>query len=172
MNEEINQPQEVVLSKIYEIRGIKVMLDRDHAALYDVKAIRLREQVKRNPKKFPEHFMFQLTEKETNDMVSHFAIPSKQHLGGTLPYVFTEHGILQSANYSFIDGYLKRFCTLIYFSVFLLDRYNFLIPTITPAAITYSIPPFIGMGSQGRKGGGQGFPGPPGPPPFPGLPPP
>ncbi|MCG8306468.1 MAG: ORF6N domain-containing protein [Cytophagales bacterium] len=91
-------PEEVVISKIYEIRGVKVMLDRDLAELYDVKSIRLREQVKRNIQKFPEHFMFQLTREETDNMVSQNAIPSKQHLGGSLPYVFTEHGILQLAN--------------------------------------------------------------------------
>ena len=98
MSEETNTPQEVVMSKIYEIRGEKVMLDRDLAELYDVKAIRLREQVKRNLEKFPQHFMFQLTEDEVNSMVSQNAIPSKQHLGGSLPYVFTEHGVLQLAN--------------------------------------------------------------------------
>jgi hypothetical protein len=98
MSEEINTPQEVVMSKIYEIRGEKVMLDRDLAELYDVKAIRLREQVKRNIEKFPNHFMFQLTEDEVNSMVSQNAIPSKKHLGGSLPYVFSEHGILQLAN--------------------------------------------------------------------------
>lgn len=74
------------------------MLDRDLAELYGVKAIRLREQVKRNPTKFPPHFMFQLTEQEAEIMVSQFAIPSKQHLGGTLPYAFTEHGVLMLAN--------------------------------------------------------------------------
>ena len=74
------------------------MLDRDLAELYDVKNIRLREQVKRNTDKFPEHFMFRLTEIETEFMVSQNAIPSKKHLGGSLPYVFTEHGILQLAN--------------------------------------------------------------------------
>ena len=95
---DVTIPKEVLLSKIYEIRGVKVMLDRDLAKLYDVKAIRLREQVKRNLEKFPKHFMFQLTDKETDNMVSQNAIPSKQHLGGSLPYVFTEHGILQLAN--------------------------------------------------------------------------
>ena len=92
------QPEEILLSKIYELRGLKVMLDRDLAVLYDVKAIRLREQVKRNKEKFPDHFMFQLTNEEVSDMVSQFAIPSKKHLGGTLPYAFTEHGVLQLAS--------------------------------------------------------------------------
>jgi hypothetical protein len=91
-------PDEVVMSKIFVIKGEKVMLDRDLAELFDVKAIRLREQVKRNSEKFPRHFMFQLTKEEAEVMVSQNAIPSKKHLGGALPYVFTEHGILQLSN--------------------------------------------------------------------------
>ena len=71
------------------------MLDSDLAELYGVKAIRLREQVKRNRQKFPEHFMFRLTKEEVERMVSQIAIPSKQHLGGAMPYVFTEHSVLQ-----------------------------------------------------------------------------
>lgn len=91
-------PQEVLINKIYFLRNEKVMLDRDLAVLYGVKAIRLREQVKRNLTKFPAHFMFQLTEQEVEIMVSQNAIPSKQYLGGTLPYAFTEHGVLMLAN--------------------------------------------------------------------------
>jgi hypothetical protein len=98
MGKKVNLHQARVLSKIYELRGKKIMLERDLAELYDVKAIRLREQVKRNSEKFPPHFMFQLTDKEVDIMVSHYAIPSKKHLGGHLPYVFTEHGVLQLAN--------------------------------------------------------------------------
>jgi hypothetical protein len=82
-------PQEVLISKIYYLRKEKIMLDRDLAALYGVKAIRLMEQVKRNLSKFPSHFMFQLTEQEVEIMLSQNAIPSKQNLGGTLPYAFT-----------------------------------------------------------------------------------
>jgi hypothetical protein len=102
MNENDNNnlmlPDELIVSKIYLIRGEKVMLDRDLAKLFDVKAIRLREQVKRNIEKFPVHFMFQLTNEEVEIMVSQNAIPSKQYLGGYLPLVFTEHGVLQLAN--------------------------------------------------------------------------
>ena len=87
-------PFERVESRIYVIRGDKVMLDRDLATLYGVKPIRLREQVKRNQTRFPADFMFQLTEKETAVMLSQNAIPSKKQLGGFLPYAFTEHGIL------------------------------------------------------------------------------
>lgn len=69
------------------------MLDKDLAKLYGVKPIKLREQVKRNIDRFPEDFMFQLDENEVDFMVSQNAIPSKQHLGGSLPYVFTEQGV-------------------------------------------------------------------------------
>jgi phage regulator Rha-like protein len=89
---------EIVISKIYYIRNQKVMLDRDLAELYGVQAIRLREQVKRNTERFPSNFMFRLTAKEVETMVSQNAIPSKQHLGGSLPYAFTEHGVLMLAN--------------------------------------------------------------------------
>ncbi len=81
-------PPEIFLNKIFLLRNEKVMLDRDLASLYGVKAIRLREQVKRNFAKFPNHFMFRLSKQEVEIMVSHFAIPSKQYLGGTLPYAF------------------------------------------------------------------------------------
>ena len=86
-----------ISSHIFTLRGKQVMLDRDLAELYQVKAIRLREQVKRNSKRFPDDFMFQLTEEEVKIMVSQNAIPSKQHLGGALPYVFTEQGIYMLA---------------------------------------------------------------------------
>ena len=76
----------------------KVMLDRDLAELFGVEPRRLREQVKRNEGRFPANFIFQLTEDEANSMVSQIAIPSKQHLGGHLPYAFTEHGVLMLAN--------------------------------------------------------------------------
>jgi len=80
-------------NRIYTIRGLQVMLDSHLANFYEVKPIRLREQVKRNSSRFPEDFMFQLTKQEIEFMVSHFAIPSKQYLGGYSPYVFTEQGI-------------------------------------------------------------------------------
>ena len=86
-------PEEVLLSKIYLIRNQKVMLDRDLAKLYNVETKRLNEQVKRNIKRFPPDFMFQLTIEETQILKSQFATSS---WGGrrTLPYAFTEHGIL------------------------------------------------------------------------------
>ncbi|MBN2487727.1 MAG: ORF6N domain-containing protein [Methanosarcinaceae archaeon] len=89
---ELIKPEEIQC-RIYSIRGVQVMLDRDLALLYEVKAIRLREQVKRNTNRFPPDFMFRLTESEVDLMVSQNAIPSKKHLGGHLPYVFTEQGV-------------------------------------------------------------------------------
>ena len=85
-------------SKILTLRGQDIMLDRDLAELYGVKPIRLREQVKRNQDRFPEDFMFQLTQQEVDFMVSQNAIPSKQHLGGAMPYVFTEQGVYMLAS--------------------------------------------------------------------------
>jgi hypothetical protein len=67
------------------------------AVLYGVKPIRLREQVKRNLARFPEDFMFQLNDQEIDAMVSQNAIPSRKHLGGYNPYVFTEQGVAMLA---------------------------------------------------------------------------
>ena len=87
-----------ILTKIFFIRGQKVMLDRDLAEMYAVETRRLNEQVKRNIKRFPERYMYKLNQKEVQLMVSQNAIPSKQVLGGSLPNVFTEHGVLMLAN--------------------------------------------------------------------------
>lgn len=84
---------EKIGSKILQIRGKKVMLDKDLALLYEVRPIALRQQVKRNTERFPEDFMFQLSDEEVKIMVSQNVIPSKQSLGGYLPYAFTEQGV-------------------------------------------------------------------------------
>lgn len=86
-------PPDFIERRIYLIRRQKVMLDSDLAELYGVKPIRLREQVKRNRSRFPEDFMFQLTDGEVDVMVSQNAIPSRRHLGGFLPYMFTQEGV-------------------------------------------------------------------------------
>ncbi|OYU94610.1 MAG: hypothetical protein CFE21_15135 [Bacteroidetes bacterium B1(2017)] len=69
-----NLPEDILVSKIYFLRNQKIMLDRYLASLYGVKSIRLREQVKRNIERFPVNFMFQLNEKEVEEMVSQNAI--------------------------------------------------------------------------------------------------
>ena len=86
-------PVEIITSKIYLIRGVKVMLDKELAELYKVKPIVLRQQVKRNIKRFPDDFMFRLTKEEIEILLSQNVIPSKKSLGGHLPYVFTEQGV-------------------------------------------------------------------------------
>jgi len=77
---------------IFQIRGKKVMLDEDLAKLYEVSTKRLNEQVKRNIKRFPGDFMYQLTNKEVINLRSQIATSS---WGGKryLPYVFTEQGV-------------------------------------------------------------------------------
>ena len=90
-------PSEVIERRIHLFRGHKVMLDKDLALLYGVKPIRLREQVKRNLARFPDDFMFQLNDQEIDLMVSQNAIPSRKHLGGYNPYVFTEQGVAMLA---------------------------------------------------------------------------
>ena len=80
---------------IYEIRGYKVMLDSDLAKLYEIETGALNRAVKRNIERFPNFFMFQLTEEELNSLRCQIGI-SKEGKGGRryLPYVFTEHGVL------------------------------------------------------------------------------
>lgn len=84
---------EPIERRIYLIREQKVMLDRDLAQRYAVKAIALPQQVKRNGKRFPSDFMYQLTGKEADILVSQSVIPSRRSLGGFLPYVFTQEGV-------------------------------------------------------------------------------
>ena len=95
MNEETKTliiPDEVVISKIYLIRGKKVMLDRDLAYLYQVETRVLNQAVSRNIERFPEMFMFQLTQVEFEILKSQIVTSS---WGGTrkLPYAFTEQGV-------------------------------------------------------------------------------
>lgn len=86
-------PASKIETRIVVIRDQSVILDRDLAELYEVKAIALRQQVKRNMDRFPEDFMFQLNRQEAEMMVSQNVIPSKRSLGGYLPYAFTENGV-------------------------------------------------------------------------------
>ncbi len=85
-------PIEEIAGKIFFIRGVKVMLDRDLAALYEVETRILNQAVKRQIKRFPEDFMFQLTREEFNDLKSQFVTSS---WGGVrkLPSAFTEQGV-------------------------------------------------------------------------------
>ena len=86
-------PIEIIEKKIYLIRNQRVMLSVDLAELYGVETRALNQAVKRNIERFPEDFMFILTENEANSLVSQNVIPHKKYLGGHLPYAFTEQGI-------------------------------------------------------------------------------
>lgn len=90
-------PVEQVARSILFLRGQRVILDRDLAAIYGVSTGRLNEAVKRNAARFPEDFMFRLTDKEFANLKSQFAIAS---WGGrrTRPIAFTEHGAIQASN--------------------------------------------------------------------------
>lgn len=97
---------EKIYSLIYELRGEKVMLDFDLAAIYGVETKVLNQAIKRNIERFPKDFMFQLTEAEwkkllvdTDNNWSQFVTSSKKHRGlAYKPYAFTEHGITMLAS--------------------------------------------------------------------------
>jgi hypothetical protein len=88
--------EEVVMSKIYFIRGVKVMLDRDLAELYGVETKQLKRQVKRNAIRFPNDFMFELNEQEFKDWRSQFGTSNEDKMGlRYAPFAFTEEGVSQ-----------------------------------------------------------------------------
>ncbi|MBK9337505.1 MAG: ORF6N domain-containing protein [Lewinellaceae bacterium] len=84
---------QIIQRKIHEIRGQRVMLDFDLAELYEVETRALKQSVKRNTRRFPPDFMFELSESEIVLLVSQNVIPSKSRLGGALPFAFTEQGV-------------------------------------------------------------------------------
>ena len=92
MRRKLILPDEVVASKIRFIRGQKVILDKDLAELYTVPTGNLNKAVRRNLKRFPDDFMFQLTQKEFENLIFQIGTSS---WGGTrkMPYVFTEQGV-------------------------------------------------------------------------------
>jgi len=94
---EMMVPEEVIMSKIYIIRGQKVMIDKDLAELYEVETKVLKQAVRRNMDIFPEHFMFELTVDEFSHLRSQIVT---SNWGGQryLPFVFSELGVLQLAN--------------------------------------------------------------------------
>lgn len=83
----------VIASKIITIREEKVILDVHLAELYEVETRTLKQAVRRNRDRFPDDFMYELTEAEIEDVVSQNVIPSKRHLGGAAPFAFTENGV-------------------------------------------------------------------------------
>ena len=87
-------PQGTIASKIFLLRGKKVMLDEDLAALYSVETKQLKRQVRRNIERFPDDFIFELTQKEHQDFLRcQIGTLEKGQHSKYLPYVFTEQGI-------------------------------------------------------------------------------
>ena len=91
--EELNGIQ----NRIYEIRGVRVMLDFDLAALYQVETRVLKQAVRRNLDRFPEDFMFQLTKQEVEYLRSNFSTANINPKSRALPHAFTEQGIYMLA---------------------------------------------------------------------------
>jgi hypothetical protein len=91
-NKELRLADDSIIQKIYYIRGMKVMLDKDLAEMYGVETRILNQSIQRNLRRFPEDFMFQLSVEEYSNLKSQIVISS---WGGTrkLPFVFTEHGV-------------------------------------------------------------------------------
>jgi hypothetical protein len=94
MDTPVTVPSETIINKIFDVRGKKVMVDRDLARLYDVETRVLVQSVKRNLDRFPSDFMFQLDANEAEYLRSQIVI-SNEGRGGRryLPYVFTEQGM-------------------------------------------------------------------------------
>lgn len=92
-NEILIQNTEQLKDKIYEIRGIQVMLDSDLAEIYGYSTKAFNQQVKNNIEKFDEDFMFQLTKEETDFLRSKFLTANISSMTRSLPYVFTEQGV-------------------------------------------------------------------------------
>ncbi|MDD3741901.1 MAG: ORF6N domain-containing protein [Bacteroidales bacterium] len=98
MSEQRNKvmiPDEVILSKIYLVRGKKIMIDRDLAELYGVETKYLKRQVKRNINRFPEDFMFELNKEEFDNWRCQNVTSNADRQGlRYAPFAFTEHGVL------------------------------------------------------------------------------
>ena len=93
---------EKIQSRIYEVRGVRVMLDFDLAALYQVETKVLKQTVRRNLERFPEDFMFEMTEREYNCLIISLRsqIVTSNERGGrrSMPFAFTEHGVIMLAS--------------------------------------------------------------------------
>ncbi len=86
-------PSDLIEQRIFLLRGQRVMFDRDLAELYGVETKYLNRQVKRNRERFPREFMFRLTNKERNELVTNWHRFASLKHSSVLPYAFTEHGV-------------------------------------------------------------------------------
>ena len=90
--------QKEIENRIVTIRGTQVMMDRDLAEMYQTETRTLKQAVKRNSERFPDDFIFTLSEVEIEWMVSQAVIPSKSFFGGAAPFAFTEQGVAMLAS--------------------------------------------------------------------------
>ena len=92
----------IIQDKIYQVRGVRVMLDFDLAELYQVETKVLKQTVRRNLDRFPEDFMFELTEQEHNSLIislrSQFVTSNNKGGRRYMPFAFTEHGVIMLAS--------------------------------------------------------------------------
>ncbi|WP_456424409.1 ORF6N domain-containing protein [Lutibacter sp.] len=107
MKKEIVIPNEIISSKIYFIRGQKIMIDRDLALLYGVETKYLKRQVRRNINRFPSNFMFELTVEENQELRYQFGTLKQGSHSKYPPFVFTEHGILMLSSVLNSDNAIK-----------------------------------------------------------------
>ena len=93
---------EKIQDRIYEVRGVRVILDFDLAALYQVETRVLKQAVRRNLERFPEDFMFEMTEQEYNSLIislrSQFVTSNERGGRRHMPFAFTEHGVIMLAS--------------------------------------------------------------------------
>ena len=91
-----------IQNKIYQIRGVRVMLDFDLAELYQVETKALKQTVRRNAERFPEDFMFEIIESEHNSLIlslrSQFVTSNQRGGRRYMPFAFTEHGVIMLAS--------------------------------------------------------------------------
>ena len=129
MNDKIIIPDEIIGSKIFVIRNQKVMLDKDLAELYQVETKQLKRQARRNIERFPEDFMFELTQEEFDNLRSHFGTSS---WGGVryVPMAFTEQGVAMLSSVLNNPTAIKVNIQIIRFGVVLrIGCHTFLKPT-------------------------------------------
>jgi hypothetical protein len=86
-------PVDRIAQRIFFLRGQKVILDSDLAALYDIETRALKQAVRRNRNRFPDDFLFELSPTEIENVVSQFVIPNRRKFGGAVPMAFTEQGV-------------------------------------------------------------------------------
>lgn len=97
----VTLPEELIIKKILVLRGERVILDFHIAEIFGVETRALKQAVKRNIERFPKDFMFRLSKKEMESVVSQNVIPHIKYLGGATPFAFTETGV------AMLSGVLK-----------------------------------------------------------------